>query len=154
MINILYKVCIIISFSNSGKWAKKKRSEIVKCLSGGCSTLTIAKLLRCDLPRKMLCDEYSTGGKKPRRRKGASWLQKTKKNKTWENPLASTATMFQNCNLPRVSRNTRWQVLRDMATVRKAEIQPPLHKTYKLKHHDWAKKYLKTVPYRFHGPMK
>ncbi|KAI3358234.1 hypothetical protein L3Q82_003229 [Scortum barcoo] len=31
-----------------------------------------------------------------------------------------------------------------MAKVREAETRPPLNKTRKFKHHDWAKKYLKT----------
>ena len=47
-------------------------------------------------------------------------------------------------NPPAVSRSTRCQVLRDMAEVKKAETRPPLNKIYKLKHQDWATKYLKT----------
>jgi hypothetical protein len=61
-----------------------------------------------------------------------------------KNPLSSSATIIQNCNLPGVFRSTRCQVLRDMAKVKKAETRPPLNKIKQLKHQDWAKKYLKT----------
>lgn len=58
------------------------------------------------------------------------------------NPLSSSAAILKNWNLCGVSRNTRCSVL--TAMVRKAEIQPTLNKKHKMKHHDWAKKHLKT----------
>lgn len=42
------------------------------------------------------------------------------------------------------SSSTRCSILRDMAKVRKAETQPLINKTHKLKRQDWAKKYLET----------
>lgn len=104
--------------------------------SEGCSTLQIAKLLRCDhwtIKSFILNTQHDL--KK---------CMEKKRHKLTSNPLASSATIFQNCNLSGLSRSTRCQVLRDMAKVREAEIQLPLNKTNKLKRHDWAKKYLKT----------
>lgn len=81
--------------------------------------------------------------KKKRRKLSAKDLRRIKREDT-RNPLSYTAAMFQNCNLPRVSRSTRCSVLRDMAKARKAETPPSLNKTCKLKCQDLAKKYLKT----------
>ncbi|KAA8584625.1 hypothetical protein FQN60_008410, partial [Etheostoma spectabile] len=92
-----------------------EKSNIVKCLSEGCSTLEVAKILRRDHQTIKRFDANSQQGRKKRK-----------------------------CNLPGVSRSTRCSVLRDVAQVRKAETRPPLNKTHKVKRQDWAKKYLKT----------
>lgn len=119
-------------------------SKIVKCLSGGSTTLEIAKLLRHDhCTIKCFVANSQQGRKKHKEKKRCILTAKDLRRFKWEaarNPLSSSATVFQNCNLPGVSRCTRCQVLR----VKKAETQPPLNKTHKLKCQDWSKKYLKT----------
>uniref|UniRef100_A0A3Q3LHN4 Tc1-like transposase DDE domain-containing protein n=1 Tax=Mastacembelus armatus TaxID=205130 RepID=A0A3Q3LHN4_9TELE len=142
------------SFFSSGKMGQKmdltdsEKSKIIKNLSEGCSTLEIAKILGCDHRTiKHFVANPQKGHKKRVERKRCQLTAKDLRRLKCEgtrNPLSSSAVLFQNCNLPGISRSTRRSVLRDMAKVRKAETQPPLNKTHKLKRQDWAKKYLKT----------
>ncbi len=53
--------------------------------------------------------------------------------KTIWNHLVSISTIFQNCNLPGVSRSTSCQVLRDFAWVKNPKILPLLNKNNMLK---------------------
>lgn len=104
--------------------------------------------MRCDHRTfKRFVANSQLGSKKCMWKKRRKWTAKDLtriKRQTTRNPLSSSATVFQNCNLPGVFRSTRCQVLRDMAKVKKTETRPPLNKIHKLKRQDWAKKYLKT----------
>ncbi len=55
--------------------------------------------------------------------------------KTIRNHLVSSATIFQNCNLPGVSRITRCQVLRDFAWVKNPKKWPSLNRNNMLKYY-------------------
>ncbi|KAA8595950.1 hypothetical protein FQN60_011241, partial [Etheostoma spectabile] len=106
-------------------------SKIVKCLSEGCCTLKVAKILWRDHQTINHFVANSQHGckklEKKRRRLTARDLRRIKREVT-RNPFTSSAAIFQNCNLPGVFRRTRCSVLRDTA---------------QLKRQDWAKKYLK-----------
>ncbi|CAL9698388.1 unnamed protein product [Knipowitschia caucasica] len=124
-----------------------EKSKIVKCLAEGCSTPEISKILSRDHRTIKRFVANSQQGRKKRvetkRCKVTAIDMRRIKREATRNPLSSSAVIFQNCNLPGVSRSTRCSVLRDMTKVRKAEKRPPLNKTHEIKRQDWAKKYLK-----------
>lgn len=139
---------------SSGKMGQKRdltdseKSKIVKCLSEGCNSLEIAKILGRDHRTIKRFAANSQQGRKKRAEKGrrkltANDLRRIKREAS-RKPLSSSSAIFRNCNLSGVCRSTRCSVLRDMAKIKKAQSRPPLTKKHKLKRQDWAKKYLKT----------
>ena len=154
-INTLYKVCLILgiflSFHKMGQrrdLTDSEKSKIVRCLSEGCSSLEIAKLLTRDHHTiKRFMANSQQGCKKrveKRRRKITPHELRRIKHEAARKPSATSCAIFQNCDMSGVPRSTRCSILRDLAKVRKAEKRPPLNKTHKTKRQDWAKKYLKT----------
>ena len=125
-----------------------EKSKIVRCLSEGCSSVEIAKLLKRDHRTiKRFLANSQQGRKKrveKRRRKITPHELRRIKREAARKPLATSRAIFQSCNMSEVPRSTRCSILRDLAKVRKAEKRPPLNKTHKTKRQDWAKKYLKT----------
>ena len=102
-----------------------EKSKMVKRFLEGRSTLEIAKILGRDHRTIKRFVANSQQGRKKRVEKKrrtliAKDLRRIKREAT-RNPFSSSAVIFQNCNLPGVSRSTRCSVLRDMAKVRKAE---------------------------------
>lgn len=140
----LHWVQLLGSFLSSGKMGQKRgltdseKSKNIKHLSEGCSTLEIAKILGHDHRTIKPC-------KYPKGSQDTCWEKKTQincqrfdQNQMWsyQEPI-----ILQCCHTPELQPTWSVQEYKVFsAQVRKAQTQPPLNKTHKLKQQDWAKK--------------
>lgn len=124
-----------------------EKAKIVKYLSEGCSTCKIAQILNRDhrTIKKFVANSQSGRKKRvePKRRKLTERDLRKISREVARNPLASSASIFQRCDLTNVPKTTRWKVLRDCAQVKKAKSRPPLNANHMIKRLEWAKNYMK-----------
>ena len=127
--------------------SKTEKTKIVQMLAEGNKTVEISNVLGRDhrTIKRFVAQPQDTRKKrveKKRRTLSAKDLRRIGRE-VKKNPLATSATIFENCNLADVPRSTRCNILREVADVKKAQKRPPLNKKHKEKRLEWARTYLK-----------
>lgn len=136
------------------KMGKKKdlsgteKNCILEGLRNGMKTLDIAKRIGRD---HRTVKDYAVNGGRCRTRSDVGSSRKVTvkqlgrlKRELVKKPLMSSKKIFENVGVPEMARTTRCRVLRNIASVRKPTIRPPLRKTHMEKRLAWAKNNLKT----------
>ena len=130
-----------------GALSQAEKSKIIQRLHDNISTLEISRELDHDhrtikkfVTSPELCNGRSDKGKI---RKKAPVLHRAMsriKKEIRRNPLWTSKGVFENADVPDVTKSTRWRILRNVAKCGIPEVCPPLKDVHKKKRMEWAKK--------------
>lgn len=128
--------------------SQDEKNFIHESVRNGLTTLDIAKQLSRD-HRTVKSFVKNAQRVRTRSDNGFSRKMTTKqlarlKRELVKAPLVSSKALFEKAGFPETAKSTRCRALRNIASVRKPTILPPLKKSHKEKRLAWAKKYMKT----------